>query len=509
MRKLINKIFILCVLTTFVVFSQGCSDLLDQMPQGEWIDGDGSDGSFQSDIFTLYAQIRGYHVTSGIPPLAIHNMRSEDVEKGSTSSDGSEQAKMYDDFEYTATNGLIADYWTNNYKMIHTANKVIDGMKDVKLSEGDLINKSEAHFFRAFSFFNLVRAFGEVPLIDFSIDDATEGNIAKSSVENIYKRIDADLLEAAKYLPKKWDSRYIGRLTWGAARSLHARTFMMRNMWDSLYVSSTEVINSGIYNLNTSFSKIFREEGENSSESVFELQCTATDALPGSSDIGSQYAEVQGVRGAGEWDLGWGWHTPTQNLADAFEKGDPRKDETLLYFAKSYEEANEMKPNQPWGEIPIANKDVSNKYYNKKVYSDPKLRLQFNKKGFWINIRMIRYSDVVLMAAEAANELGKSGEALSYLEQVRARARGTNSDVLPKITTTDQVELRDAIRHERRVELAMEWDRFYDLVRWGIAKDVLHAAGKTNYQEKHKYLPLPQTEVDKSNGMLKQNPEYL
>ena len=99
------------------------------------------------------------------------------------------------------------------------------------------------------------------------------------------------------------------------------------------------------------------------------------------------------------------------------------------------------------------------------------------------------------------------GEAIDYLEQVRAHARGADSSILSKVTSTDQSTLRDAIRHERRVELALEPDRFYDLVRWGIAKEVLQAAGK-NYQDKNALLPLPQEEIDKSNGVLKQNPDY-
>ena len=99
-------------------------------------------------------------------------------------------------------------------------------------------------------------------------------------------------------------------------------------------------------------------------------------------------------------------------------------------------------------------------------------------------------------------------EAVDYLEMVRARARGTNTNILPKITTNDQGELREAIRHERRVELGLEPDRFYDLVRWGIASEVLHAAGKVNYQDKNALLPLPQSEIDKSKGVLVQNPDY-
>jgi hypothetical protein len=510
-----NRIYLWILIAVLATVTQsGCSDLLDQKPQGEWVEGDeGSGGSFQSDVFTLYAKIRGFHVTSGTTALAIHAFRSEDAEKGSTAADGAAHGRMFDDFEYIATNGLISSYWTANYEIIILANKILDDItqaekKSGTLSEGDLINRSEAHFFRAYAFFNLVRAFGDVPKIDFRIVNAEEANIPKSPATEIYALIDADLTEAEAHLPKEWAPVYTGRLTWGAARALHARTYMMRNDWNNMNIASVDVIQSGLYNLNTPYNQIFRETGENSSESVFELQCTATPSQPGSNDIGSQFAQVQGVRGAGEWNLGWGWHTPTQLMADAFEAGDPRKDETLLYFIKTGGDPSSIPANQPYGEKPIANADVTNKYYNKKAYTNPSLRATYTKGGHWYNIRIIRYADVILMAAESANELGRTGEAGNYLEMVRARARGTNASLLPKVTTADQAVMREAIRHERRVELGMEFDRFYDLVRWGVAREVLHAAGKTGYQDKHALLPLPQTEVDKSNGVLIQNPNY-
>src|SRR5690554_410848 len=141
----------------FALVFVGCTDLLDQQPQGEWVEGDESGGgSFQSDIFTLYAQLRGFHITSGTTALAIHNFRSEDAEKGSTAADGAAHGRMFDDFEYIATNGLIGSYWTANYEVIILANKILDDLSQVEgdLSEGDLINKSEAHFFRAFAFSN-------------------------------------------------------------------------------------------------------------------------------------------------------------------------------------------------------------------------------------------------------------------------------------------------------------------------------------------------------------------
>lgn len=503
-KKRILYIVAACALS----FTQmGCSDLLNQAPQGELIDTDLSGGSYESEIFGMYAQMRAYGLTSGTSALAIHSFRSEDAEKGSSSTDGANSAKMYDDFQYDVSDGNIEGYWSANYTVIHKVNSLLDDIKKSgESSNGTLINKGEAQFFRAYCYFNLVRAFGEVPLIDFKINQSSEANIPKSSVNAIYALIDQDLTEAEKNLPRTWDSKYVGRLTWGAARSLHARTYMMRNDFSNMLTAATEVINSKIYNLNTPFNEIFRESGENCSESIFELQCTATTSLPQSAEIGSQFIEVQGVRGSGEWNLGWGWNTPTETLANAFENGDPRKDETLLYFIKPGEPASSIPANKPYNEKPIANGDVIAKYFNKKAYTNPTLRAQYTKIGYWFNIRLIRYSDVVLMAAEAANELNDKKTARDYLEMVRSRARGKNTNILTKVTTDDQAKLRDAIRHERRVELAMEFDRFYDLVRWGIAETVL---GDKGYQKKHALLPLPQAEVDKSNGVLKQNPDFL
>jgi hypothetical protein len=487
-----------------------CENLLQQEPQGEWTSEDNTGGSFASDVFSMYAKVRGFQVTTGNTPLAIHNFRSEDVEKGSSLTDGASWADEYDNFRYSPSMNGIGSYWTENYAIIHVANKVLSDIDDAEtideLSEGDLINKSEALFFRAFVYFNLVRAFGEVPLIDFKISDAAEANIPKASVEKIYELIDADLTLAAELpIPYTWGSQYPGRLTWSAVRSLHAKTHLQRGNWSQVRALTGDVINTGLYDLNTPFAKIFREDGENCSESVWELQCTYDASISDVNEVGSQYCSIQGVRGSGDWNLGWGWHTPTEQLATAFESGDPRKDETLLYFYKTGEDESLCPPNTPWGEKPIANADVANKYYNKKAYGDPALRASRNKDSRWVNVRMIRYADVLLMAAEAENELGDAASALTHLEAVRARARGSNISVLPRLTTTDQTQLRAAIKHERRIELAMEWDRFYDLVRWNDAVSIL---GSSGYQPKHQYLPLPQSEVDKSNGILIQNPNY-
>ena len=485
-----------------------CNDFLDRNPLGQFTQDDAPNALTGGKMFNVYYLMRSYNITAGIPAFMVHMVRSEDSEKGSDAGDGAAEAAMWDDFEYTASNGPLKAYWGQNYTIIYQCNEILDDLANSDNPEDteNVRTRGEALFFRAYCYFNLVRAWGEVPLVTFKVKEASEANLPKTTAEKIYEQIDKDLTEAEKCLPPRWDSDYTGRLTWGAARALHARTYMMRNDWDNMYDASTDVIASGVYNLNTPVDEVFTVDGENCGESIFELQCESTDAMKQDLAIGSQFCEIQGVRGAGQWDLGWGWHMATTLMGTAFEAGDPRRDASLLYFRRSTDDPiTPENTNKPYGESPVST--AMGAYFNKKAYTDPALRQKYTRMGYWVNIRVIRYPDVLLMAAEAANEKGIPGEAAGYLEQVRAHARGLNAGILPKVTSTGQTELRDAIRHERRVELALEPDRFYDLVRWGIAKQVLQAAGK-NYQEKNALLPLPQDEIDKSNGVLVQNADY-
>lgn len=480
----------------------GCKkDFLDREPLGRYIQDDLAAGSFESQIFGVYAAMRAEGV-SGVKFVAVHSIRSDDAEKGSSVSDAVDAENFFDNFQYTRDFWLLNDYWGDHYKLIGLANNVIDDIDSIGATDmPTLVNRAEAKFMRAYAYFNLVRSFGEVPLINFKVATAAEANIPKSTVAQIYAQIDADLQEAATTLPVSWESQFIGRLTKGAANALRAKTYLYRQNWGAALAAAKEVINSGRYSLHPNYSMIFREEGENSSESIFEIQAHYTPTQ----NFGIQYATVQGVRGAGNWDLGWGWNTPTQSLANAFEANDPRKDATLLYSGQVNTPYNEL--------VPPATAVVPRPYWNKKVYTNPAVRQQVNSRfGQWMNLRVIRYADVLLMAAEAATELGGTQnitDALGWLEMVRARARsGAPAGTLPRVTTTNQGELRNAIRHERRVELGMENERFFDLVRWGIAQQVFQAHGKT-FEPRDRYLPIPQPEIDKSGGVLKQNPDYL
>ncbi len=492
---------LLPVLMVLLVISSCKEDFLDRRPLGRFTDEDIPAGSFDSKVFAAYAQLRkngfNHHLY-----LAIHSFRSDEADKGSTQADGANHGLMYDDFQYDKSNGGIQEYWTDHYALIIAANEIISDIDSLQLNDPNtLINRAEAKFLRAFAYFNLVRAFGQVPKVDFKIYEASQVNVPKASVAELFTLIDADLQEAATVLPESWEPQFIGRLTKGAALALQARTFLWRSDWGAALNAAKSVIALNRYSLVPNYGSQFRREGENGPESIFEIQAFYS---PSQTNQGIIYANVQGVRGAGAWDLGWGWNTPNQILVDEFEAGDPRRIETILYSGQTDPLYGETVPSFP--------SVLARPYWNKKIYTNPADRLINNNRfGPWMNHRIIRYADVLLMAAEAANELGGAqnmADALAWLEMVRARARGNNAAILPRITTTDQNALRQAIRHERFVELGMEEQRFWDIVRWGIDVQVLHAAGKTNYAPKHRLLPIPQGEIDKSGGVLVQNPDY-
>ncbi len=245
----LNKYIFATLITSTTLFLGSCSDFLDRSPQGQFTEDDNPNALVNGKIYNVYTMMRNYNVTAGPPAFAIHCFRSEDSEKGSIASDGSDVAEMYDDFVYTPTTGLLGAYWGQNYAIIYQCNEILDAIAEKETAgqteTEDIINKGEASFFRAYCYFNLVRAFGEVPLVTYKINDASEANIPKTSADKIYEQIDKDLKTAEESLPETWSTEYTGRLTWGAARSLHARTYMMRNDWDNMYTASTDVIKKG------------------------------------------------------------------------------------------------------------------------------------------------------------------------------------------------------------------------------------------------------------------------
>lgn len=440
-------------------------------------------------VNAMYANLRSWTEVA-FAPIALESLGSDDTETGSDASDASVPfMNTYNNFTVTSTQGQLSDFWNGRYQEINLCNQVLDNIPNIQM---DAALKSrylaEAKFVRAYEYFRLVRAFGDVVLRLHLPVDASEYNLPRTPKAQVWAAIEQDLTDAANGLPVNYSGDDVGRATKGAANALHAKVAMYQSHWADVK-TYTEQVMSGAYSLYSNFEQLFRVANENNSESIFEIQAALVIGNAGASN--SQYSQVQGTRGTVG---GWGFNVPTTDLVNEFETGDPRKDATIIFRGETTPEGD------------IIPSTVPNPMYNQKSYVPFSNIVSGYTEGSQQNIRVIRYAEVLLMNAEANNELGNSGPALASLELVRARARGGAIGILPAVTTTDQAQLRAAIYHERRVELAMEFDRYFDVIRQGRAATVFGPLGWT--ANKNEVWPIPQSEIDLSSGTLTQNQGY-
>lgn len=498
----------LAALPLLVLVLAGCNKFLDRKPLTETLD-DLNQGGLEGQIYGIYGAIRNGDIAGqafgGIPWLGIHQFRGDDTEKGSSNADGADWGVIYDEFKYVKDHWSNTIYWDQHYVLIGLANTALQIADSLSLNDpASNANRAEARFFRAFAYFDLVRTFGDVPKIDFRIYSQADGQRPKAPAAEIFALIDSDLQFAISNLPVNWNnatgtSRFPGRLTKGAAYTLAAKTQLWRRNWAAALSNCQAVISSNQYALTSNFGSIFVNSGENNPESILEIQ--ANIGASGSDNFSSPHAIAQGVRGSGDWDLGWGWNTPTESFVTAWDDSDPRKRHSILFSGQ---------PDGSFGRVLPDFPSIPRKFWNKKVYPEPAMQtMTGERQGGWINQRIYRYSDVLLMAAEAANEVGGAANvanAVNWLEMVRARARGGNAGILPKVEFANQAQFRAAVQEERRFELVFENERFYDLVRWNRAESVLGPLGYTN---RHRLYPIPQQAIDNSAGRLVQNPDWL
>lgn len=492
---------LLLALPILLLFNS-CKKFLDRQPLQATL-GDLNQGGIEAEIFGLYSNLRGSAGFTSIPWLAVHDFRSDDSEKGSDPADGAEWVAPFDQYAYVKDLWATNQYWSDHYSLIAEANSAIQKADTLGLNSdpATIQNIGEAKFLRAYAYFDLVRTFGEVPKIDFKVYRSSDLIKPKATISQIYSLIDADLAFAEGALPTSWGSSYPGRLSKGAALALHAKTQLFRQNWAAASALATQVMNLATYSLGSSYTNIFKDAGENGSESIFEIQAYVSPN--GAIDNGCIFATTQGVRGsnASGWNLGWGWNTPTQNLVDAYEAGDNRKPATILFSGQSDDPAF-----GGYGRVVPAHTSAGGplprKFWNKKIYADPAYRAStgHSDNPNWINKRILRYSDMLLTKAEAENELGFGATAIVLVNQVRARAGGLSAK-----TFTTQSQLRADIKQERRVEFGIEGERFFDLVRWNDANSVLAPMGYTN---RCRFYPIPQPIIDGSGGVIIQNPEW-
>ena len=408
--------------------------------------------------------------------LGVTEIISDNADKGSSPTDGGSDKLILDNLEHTAATGSIDAMWTRFYKTIGRANQSIRYTENYGLTDQNYKNRlvGEAKFLRALHYFWLVRMFGDVPIQEI---DNTESWVTRRSKADVYAYIEQDLLDAINLLPNKnqYPSADLGRATKGAAQGLLAKVYLYEEKWQQAYDMAGNVMTSGQYGLEPDYAKIWRLDGENGIESLFEVQARGQSVAHGV----QQYSQTQGARGTGGW--GWGFNVPSQNLLDAFNAaGDNiRRDATIIFRGETLYDGR-LVPNT-----------VENPMYNEKAYSSANLGDADGDK----NIRILRYGEILLIRAEAATHIG--ADAATPLNLVRTRV-----NLAPISSPT-----KEDVWKERRLELAFEHDRWFDIVRTGQGKAAMSANGKVFVVGKHELFPIPNNQIIQT-PTIGQNPNW-
>jgi hypothetical protein len=477
-------------LAALLVGTGACQkDFLDVKPQGEFTPEDFfslTPEAAEGLVNAVYNKMLDWNMHS-FSWNGVSSMTSDDADKGSDPGDTGTDKHELDGYTFTPTSLSFNEIWVANYQGIARANQALRYLPELTIDEAIKTRLiGEASFLRAYFYFNLVRSFGGVPLVTSVPDPTNPADVqaarTRATAAQVYALIETDLTTAIANLPEKGQTD-VGRATKGAAQTMLAKVAMYQKKWAQVRELTDAVMASGRYALATDYSTIWREVGENNIESIFEVQ--AIGLAPNKGIQG--YYESQMVRG--QW--GWGFNTPSQSLVNAYEPGDLRRDATILFPGETLWDGEVVNPNAP------------NPYYNQKAYVS-RTRETYNGNNWETNknLRVLRFAEVLLMNAEANNELGNSAQALESLNKVRLRAG------LAASTAAGQTALRTAIWNERRVELAFEHDRTFDLRRQGRAGVVMRANDKPYVDGKHDLFPIPQRQIDLSGNQLAQNPGY-
>ena len=467
-----------------------CSDFLEQNPQTDLSENDfyKTADDILSAVNGVYSSLQegdiygNWYVFGEIPSDNTRNQLS-----GSVTTQNE-----FDQFYIDTQNSMIANFWKAAYKVINRTNTVLGRIDGIEINT-ELANryKLECKFIRALMYFNLVRVYGDVPLVLKEISISESYDILREPKENVYNQIIADLKEAQD-LPVSYSTAEDGRATQGAAKALLANVYMTLHKYAEAETILAEIINSGQYSLleNTpgslnidGYKNVFSPVNHNSKEGIFEIQF-----LKGGYGEGSNYANnfapensgtnVVAVGGTG------GNNIPEMDIYNAYEEGDLRRDFSMslgYYDNRKNNEWVESRYVCKFMDVPYQNNDASNNY------------------------PVIRYADVILMYAEALNQNGKTAEACKYLNMTRRRGFGyqTTETSPVDLQTTDKAQFALMVEQERRVELAFENHRWFDLIHTGRAVEVMKSKG-FSLNETNLICPIPQKQID-VNPKLTQN----
>jgi hypothetical protein len=516
-RKFDMKKIIYLILITPLILTNCSEEFLNLVPESSTVSGNFYQTKVQMEqaLNGAYQMLRPTKVYAA---YAMAEMRADNTHfffnpSQRPGSEGNEE--HIDLFVDGSLNPVNVDMWRSSYSGIARANSVLGHISeaDITQQEAEML-EGQAKFLRALFYFDLVRYYGGVPLYINMVEDVSDSYLPRSSVADVYNIIVADLQDAITKLPVPTFPQN-GRATQSSARMLLAEVYLTQKKF-SLAENELRIITQMGHSLLPDYASVFDLSNKNSVESIFEVQFMEGNQgqqsnfyafLPYTDDL----SLITGVNAANP-ALPSGFNNPTGDLISAYEPNDKRLDASIgiaecTSLGIAYFIIDKVKSSVGYTTPP----DKVDFAFIKKYFHN-----HSNENNQDDNFPVYRYSDVLLSLAEALNEQNKSSQALPYLNQVRSRAG------LPDVTETAQALLREIIAHERRVELAFENKRWFDLLRTGKAIEVMTAHG-TYIKAVHGdqgYLPANSYNVtterliypipfrDVQIGNLEQNPGY-
>lgn len=499
MKKILYTTLIIAG-TSFI----GCNKFLDKYP----LDSVNTENFWLTESDAISA-INGAYQPLQWPKL--YNMRiwtsdiwaNNSVVGAGGSTDGIETVDIAN-FVTTTDNAAALDVWRGPAPGILRANLVIENVPNMNINT-PLKNRvvGEAKFLRGLYYFILVQLFGDVPLLTVGQTPDDDLRPTRTSKDLVYEQIIDDLKSAGDLLPDRaqYTASDVGRASKGAAKGLLAKVYVTLGRYDEA-ITLCEEVNTLGYRLNADYADNFNVDTENSVESLFEVQYIGKTNFGfwDNENQSSWLSTFMGPRNSNFVAGSYGWNQPTQEFVSAYENGDLRKDKTILYVGgPAFDGQNYQASYSTTG-------------YNVRKFLVPKSKSPDYDTNP-LNFPVLRFADILLLWAEALNETGRTAEAQAAasdihtggpLNRVRLRAG------LGTVSGLSQADLREKIRKERRMELAFEGHRWFDLIRYDngqYALDFFHNIGKTNATTKHLLLPIPQKEIE-ANPNLTQNFGY-
>jgi len=483
-RNIMKKIFIFGLFAILMIASS-CRKQLELEPHKIYYE-----NFYQSAEDALSAVNAVYDVLGHVNMYnsslwLIQDIASDDCNARATLNDPN--LKEFQSYSIGSTNNYLAGIWQASYLGISRANIVLDKVPAIDM---DTVLQTrilgEAYFLRALFYFNMVRLYGDVPLVlKPTSANLTEEELfpARTARDKVYEQITEDLNMAAEMLPASYGQNSDkGRATRGAVLGVLSKVYLTQKEWSDARTVAQIVLESGTYSLWPDYTDNFKEAKVNGIESVFEVQFYSKITTENSRIVISGLPSLPAVFPAGVAIM-----LPTDDLLDDFEEGDYRKVATFFNAYWNYTFDFHI-----W------------KHWDQDAYEPD----ETGQSG--ANFQLMRYAEVLLIFAESENEInGPTGAAYDAINQVRERARNGNPDVLPDLQGLSQDQFREAVLKERRHEFVNEGQRWYDLVRTGnLIEFVKRAKGTQANPQPHNYIfPVPQREID-LNSKLTQNPGY-